>query len=72
MTTPSSPEGPEHVAVRYEKRVWAFIVRGSFPAASCGGYTATPHPCPPPATTMRVLLDARTGEFVLATSPALP
>lgn len=51
--------------------VWAFVVRGSFPSVSCGGYTATPHPCPPPATTTLILLDARTGEFVLAVSPAL-
>ena len=60
------------MAAPLDEWVWAFIVRGSFPAVSCGGYTATPHPCPPPATTMLVLLDARTGEFVLATSPALP
>jgi hypothetical protein len=60
------------LAAPLDEWVWAFIVRGSFPAASCGGYTATPHPCPAPATTMLVLLDARTGEFVLAVSPALP
>jgi hypothetical protein len=60
------------LAAPFDEWVWAFMVRGSFPAASCGGYTATPHPCPPPATTMLALLDARTGEFVLAVSPALP
>jgi hypothetical protein len=59
------------LAAPLDELVWAFIVRGSFPAASCGGYAATPDPCPPPATTMLVLLDARTGEFVLAVSPAL-
>jgi hypothetical protein len=60
------------LAAPLDEWVWAFIVRGSFPVRSCGGYIASPHPCPPPATTGLVLLDARTGEFVLATSPALP
>jgi hypothetical protein len=73
LTTVAGAEGASSsMAAPLDEWVWAFIVRGSFPSASCGGYTATPHPCPPPATTMLVLLDASTGEFVLATSPAQP
>ena len=59
------------LAAPLDEWVWAFIVRGSFPAHELE-YTATPHPHLPPATTMLVLLDARTGEFVLAVSPAQP
>jgi hypothetical protein len=73
LTTVAGAEAASSsMAAPPDEWVWAFIVRGSFPAPSCGGYTASPHPCPPPATTMLVLLDARTGEFVLAVSPALP
>jgi len=73
LTTVAGAEAASSsMAAPLDEWVWAFIVRGSFPSASCGGYTATPHPCPPPATTMLVLLDARTGEFVLAVSPAQP
>jgi hypothetical protein len=43
--------------------VWSVLVAGSFPS-SCGPYTATPHPCPAPATTERVLVDAMTGSFI--------
>ena len=60
------------LAAPLDEWVWAFIVRGSFPVRGCAGFIASPHPCPPPATTMLVLLDARTGEFVLAVSPAQP
>jgi hypothetical protein len=68
----SSVVASSSMAAPLDEWVWAFIVRGSFPVRSCGGYIASPHPCPPPATTMLVLLDARTGEFVLAVSPAQP
>ena len=60
------------LAAPLDEWVWAFIVRGSFPVRGCAGFIASPHPCPPPATTGLVLLDARTGEFVLAVAPALP
>jgi hypothetical protein len=51
--------------------VWAVAVVGSFPL-SCG---PAPPPsvtkvCPPPQTTELVLIDARTGAFVQATTPA--
>lgn len=73
LTTVASAEAASSsLAAPPDEWVWAFVVRGSFPPASCGGYTATPHACPSPATTMLILLDARTGEFVLARSPALP
>jgi hypothetical protein len=49
--------------------VWSVLVAGSFPF-SCGPVTPSPHPCPPPATTQRVLIDAQTGSFIEAFSPA--
>jgi hypothetical protein len=49
--------------------VWSVLVAGSFPF-SCGPYTATPRPCPSPATTERVLVDAQTGSFIEGLSPA--
>ena len=52
--------------------VWVFIARGTFSFASCGGRTASPHPCPSPATTARVIIDFRTGAFIEADVPALP
>jgi hypothetical protein len=73
LTTVAGAEAASSsMAAPLDEWVWAFIVRGSFPVRSCAGFIASPHPCPSPATTMLVLLDARTGEFVLATSPALP
>lgn len=35
-------------------------------------FIATPRACSSPGTPMLILPDARTGEFVLALSPALP
>lgn len=52
--------------------VWVFTARGTFPSASCGGLTATPHPCPSAATTARVIVDIETGAFIEANVPALP
>jgi hypothetical protein len=52
--------------------VWSVVFRGTF-QGSCGGARiphTSPAPCPPPHTTVRVLLDAQTGAFVLAESPA--
>jgi hypothetical protein len=73
LTTVASAEAASSsLAAPPDEWVWAFVVRGSFPPVSCGGYTATPHACPSPATRMLILLDARTGEFVLATSPVRP
>ena len=43
--------------------VWAVLLSGTFPF-SCGQVTATPHPCPAPATSAVVLVDAHTGAFV--------
>lgn len=50
--------------------VWAVRVSGSFPPASCGGFTVTPHPCPSPATTMLILVDASTYDVIMAEMPA--
>ncbi len=52
--------------------VWVFVARGSFSFTSCGGRTASPLPCPSPATTARVIVDVRTGAFIEADVPALP
>ena len=52
--------------------VWVFTARGRFSFASCGGRTASPPPCPSPATTARVIVDLRTGAFIEADVPALP
>ena len=50
--------------------VWAVRLSGTFQPPSCGPMTATPHPCPSPATTALVLIDASTGGFIEATMPA--
>ena len=50
--------------------VWAVLLSGTFGPPSCGPMTATPHPCPSPATTALVLIDARTGAFIQAAMPA--
>ena len=50
--------------------VWVFTARGTFSFASCGGRTASPQPCPSPATTARVIVDFRTGAFIEADVPA--
>ena len=49
--------------------VWAVRLRGTFPPASCG---PVPQPgqkahCPPPDHTATVMLDYRSGRFVMAT-----
>ena len=51
-----------------DRLVWAVVLSGSFPG-SCGPAPlpgATMHPCPPPARTATVILDFRTGEFLVA------
>jgi len=50
--------------------VWAVRLSGSFQRPSCGPVTATPHPCPSPATSELMLIDARTGAFIEAMMPA--
>lgn len=50
--------------------VWTVVLSGSFPPFSCGPMTAAPHPCPQPATSALILLDARTGAFFRGTIPA--
>ena len=50
--------------------VWAVLLSGTFQPPSCGPMTATPHPCPAPATSALVLIDARTGTFLQGMVPA--
>jgi len=49
--------------------VWAIAIRGSFEGHGCGGYLASPRPCPP-ATTEMLILDYNTGAFLESWSPA--
>lgn len=58
-----------HVVER-DTLVWAVRLSGSFEPPSCGPVTAVPHPCPPPATSALVLIDASTGAYVQGTMPA--
>jgi len=50
--------------------VWAVLLSGSFGFPSCGPMTATPHPCPSPATSALILIDAQTGAFIEGFVPA--
>jgi len=50
--------------------VWVVVLSGAFQLPSCGPMTATPHPCPSPATSARALVDARSGAFIQGTVPA--
>jgi hypothetical protein len=59
-------------AVPGDPVVWALSFTGSFPL-SCGPAplpSTSPRPCPPPATSATVFIDAQTGEFVQAVTPA--
>jgi hypothetical protein len=64
---------PESGIAPPDRRVWAITFDGSF-AQFCGGPrpagSSSHPPCPPPATTMMVLVDAATGEGLEATVPA--
>ena len=50
--------------------VWAVRLSGSFEPPSCGPVTSIPHPCPSPATTALILIDATTGAFIQGMMPA--
>jgi hypothetical protein len=50
--------------------VWAVKLSGTFPPASCGALRASPHPCPPPASSELILIDATTGAFIQGEVPA--
>ncbi|MGZ3632490.1 MAG: hypothetical protein ACXWQ6_09380 [Candidatus Limnocylindrales bacterium] len=57
----ASPNGGVRPA---STQVWAVLLSGTFPPFSCGPYSATPRPCPSPATSALILVDAQTGEFI--------
>jgi hypothetical protein len=63
-------EAPDGSMVAENNPVWAVRLSGSFQWPSCGPATAIPHPCPSPATTELILIDARTGAFIEAMVPA--
>jgi len=53
--------------------VWAVVVDGTFPPASCGPVPLpgqSPHPCPPPASTGVIFLDYHSGAELEAQFPA--
>ena len=50
--------------------VWALTLSGTFPPASCGPAEATSHACAPPATSALVLVDATSGAWLSAETPA--
>jgi hypothetical protein len=51
------------------RHVWAVVFRGTF-HGSCGGASSSPHPCPAPNTTVRVVIDYISGAFIVAETPA--
>ena len=61
--------GPDTAASDANRQVWAGVFRGSF-RGSCGPYTTSPRPCPPPNTTIRVVLDYGSGAMIWAETPA--
>jgi hypothetical protein len=63
-------EAPGGSMVAANTLIWAGRLSGSFQWPSCGPMTASPHPCPSPATSELVLVDARTGAFVEGIMPA--
>lgn len=53
-------------------RVWKVVLEGRFRYPSCGPWSPSNGftPCPSPATSAVVYLDARTGEFLQGSVPA--
>ncbi len=51
--------------------VWAVVLSGSFPPASCGGFRFTPgtETCPPSADTATEIIDATTGQVIQVGTP---
>lgn len=47
------------------RHVWAALFFGTF-HGSCGGATSSPHPCPPPNNTVRVVIDYVSGALISA------
>ena len=52
------------------RHVWGVLFFGTF-HSSCGGATASPHPCPPPGHTVRVLIDYVSGASISAETVSL-
>ena len=52
-----------------DRSVWTVSFKGSF-EGSCGGASATPHPCPAPNTSIRVVIDYVSGAFIMSQTPA--
>lgn len=52
-----------------DREVWTIVLQGTF-HGSCGPAAPTPRACPPPNTTVRVILDYTTGAFIMAATPA--
>jgi hypothetical protein len=63
-------EAPMTEVVPPDTRVWAVTLSGVFQAPSCG--PAGSVTCPDPNRTALVLINAQTGEFIIASMPAPP
>lgn len=66
----ASPNGR---VVPADTQVWAIRLSGTFPPGSCGPAPAsgeTPTPCPSPATSEQVLINAQSGAIIEAERPA--
>ena len=51
------------------RMVWAVVFQGTF-QGSCGPSSSSPHPCPAPNTTIRVVVDYASGAFIMAATLA--
>lgn len=51
------------------REVWAIVFRGTF-HGSCGPANSPVRPCPAPNTTMRVVIDYVSGQFIMSEIPA--
>ena len=63
-------EAPTSQVASPDTPVWAVILAGTFGPPSCGPAGASQ--CPPPHRTALVLVNARNGDFILASMPAPP
>ena len=63
-------EAPTSQVASPDTQVWAVKLAGTFEPPSCG--PAGVQQCPPPHRTALVLINARTGDFILGSIPAPP
>lgn len=63
--------GSTPAGISPNRRVWAVLLSGTFPPASCGppAPRGTHHSCPSPEHTAHVVLDYHTGKFLTGSVP---